>query len=152
MLSNIPSCSKIFTRPDIQLNNSSQAIQVFLSGADTAPNIWNRASSHFQTSLDFFIGEVTDNPSSIRTGVLHLQIVNVENLKTWQCPSTFLFGPLKSHWRSHETQQTAMGSGHLLKGWEHFTPSIEMWPPEGAALNVIKEIGNKNFLVFSFPS
>lgn len=61
MISNIPSGSKIFMRPDTQLNNSFWSTRVSLSGADTAPNIRSGASSRLQTSLGFFIGKFTNN-------------------------------------------------------------------------------------------
>lgn len=57
-----------FTRPDIWLNSSSRCVQVILSSADTAPNIRSRASSHFQTSLDFFTMELEADSSPIQMG------------------------------------------------------------------------------------
>lgn len=79
MISNISSCSTIFMRPDIQLNNSSQT-GPFRPSSDTSPNIQSRASSHLQTFLDFFIRELIDNSSSINTEALHPQILNVKNM------------------------------------------------------------------------
>ena len=66
----LPSRPKIFffTRPDILLNNSPHCVQVILPTADTAPNICSRASSHFQTSLDFFTMELGDDSSPIQMG------------------------------------------------------------------------------------
>lgn len=66
----LPSRPKIFffTRPDIWLNNSPRCVQVILPAADTAPNICSRASSHFQTSLDFFTMELGDDSSPIQMG------------------------------------------------------------------------------------
>lgn len=82
-----------FTRPDIWLNSSSRCVQVILSSADTAPNIRSRASSHFQTSLDFFTMELRliHHPSKWEPRVT----------MSIHSPS----GPLKLHQHSHHTHQ-----------------------------------------------